>query len=253
MQHKKSIIFCAVCVETDFLGPNHYINRTKHLINGLREHTNYHLSLLTDEPNQFEDVMHDRLTVYRIGDVSEYPLKSGNRFNMHLKKEAIRVAKEKFDDEIIIYCDCDIFPVKWDEELVQTLLARDFDIACRFGNSPWRDNAKDSIFYQKKIDEFEDLFYDDLLDCKIAAETNFIIKRNEKLDVFLDFWGQVAEISLRRNSFTYYDAVYFGTAMYHSKMNIDRMTPSNCWGQYGDLWRLYHKKMEVDFFNMLKW
>jgi hypothetical protein len=100
--------------------------------------------------------------------------------------------------------------------------------------------------FQNKIDtEYEGLYYDELDMSPNPAETHVLIKNNEKLEKFLEFWDKVSKNN-KHNLPTYHDGVYFGTSGIYAKMNMIGMTHES---KFIDYCRISHGDNTLNFFG----
>lgn len=192
-----------------------YIQRSKLLINSVLNLTDKDIIVVTNNTNEYQELINDRLKIYDIEHLTDDKLISGGMFNMHLKRVPISIAN-KLGYENIMYCDCDTYFDKWDENSYQELLNKDFDIAFKGGGN--LEGLLHLPHYNIKVKEMGNLWYDDLKKSTNMAEVFILFKTPVKLLKFIDFWDKISDKNKDFTHNTYYDSFYFGVSMYHSNM-----------------------------------
>jgi cephalosporin hydroxylase len=212
------VCISTVAIEIDE-NSTRYITAAKKLIESNLLHTNYDILILTNRPDDFSYIDSSRVIIVDYDSKFSEPIISGGRFNMHIKRRPIQLAKD-LGYGIIYYNDCDCYIVGWDEEDFSNTLNDDFDIAFVLHANPQLGGLRETYpHFQEKIDkEFVGLYYDELDNSPNPAETRVIFKNNGKLNDFLHFWGLISEQN--KDYSTYHDGVYFGTSSLYSKMKM---------------------------------
>lgn len=222
-----------------------YLKPFRDHISSYLQYTDFDILVLSNCIDKVKDTFHDRVSFIDYDKNFNEPVISCKRFNMHLKRLAIRLGSEK-DYDIIYHHDCDFYITGWDQESYLELINRDYDIIYPNSSRPQLGALRRNYpHFQKKVeDEFGDLYYDELDQAPNASETAIIFKNNNKLKIFLDFWDKIAEKN--NDFFTYHCAVYFGTAAVHSKMNITHVTEKNKFSKYA---RIHHNGKLLNYYG----
>jgi len=207
-----------------------YLKNAKKLIDTYLNYTNFDILLLTNNPSYFDE-KNTRLKIYDYDLIYEEPIKSSNKFNMHLKRLPIKLGMNLGYD-IIFFTDCDCFVTGWDSNSFENKVNEDFDVAFPNHANPQLGSLRKTHphFNQKIQTEFKDLFYDKLNNSPNPNETRVIFKNNQKLKKFLSFWD---EISKRNNNYlTYFSGVYFGTSATHADMKMIGITKNDLFTKF---------------------
>lgn len=222
-----------------------YLKPAHQLVDTYLEHTNFDIILLTNSTGSFSSIENDRVSIVDYNNFYDETIQSNKRFNMHIKRHAIRLGSQK-EYDLVYHHDCDFFITGWDQESFLETVEQDYDVIFPNDSRPQLGGLRQNYkHFQEKIDlEFGDLYYDELDKAPNASETAIIFKNNSKLEVFLDFWDKVAEKN--NDFFTYHCAVYFGTAAIHSKMNITHVTPNYKFSTYG---RIHHNGRLLNYYG----
>ena len=96
---------------------------------------------------------------------------------------------------MIVYCENNLILTDWNEISFNKFSNNDFDIAFIRNVDPQIGYLRnDYEHFQKIIDNEFELIYEESFDSAPNPETfYFIVKNNEKLDLFLEFWNQIYE------------------------------------------------------------
>jgi|14BtaG_2_1085337.scaffolds.fasta_scaffold08981_4 hypothetical protein len=222
-----------------------YHEKALKLISGYLEFTDFDILVLTNNVDYFKHINNKRLLVFNYDENFNEPIKSANKFNMHLKRYPLRLAT-KMNYDVIYHHDCDCYINGWDSESYDKLINQDYDVI--FPSSPRPQLGglrKTHKHFQQKIDrEFVGLYYDELDQSPNPAETRIIFKNNDKLKVFLDFWDKISNNN--NNYLTYYCGVYFGTSSIHSKMKMGQVVRNLKFSSYG---KISHQNKTLNYFG----
>lgn len=226
-------------------GIERYVKPLSDLITSYLEYTDFDILILTNVPEKLNHIDSKRIFIIDYYSNFSEPHISANKFNMHLKRTAIRLGSQK-DYEIIYHHDCDCYITGWDQYSYLEFIKKDYDIIFPNSSHPQLGGLRANYkHFQDKIDkEFVDLYYPELDLAPNASETRIIFKNNSKLKVFLDFWDQISEKN--KDFFTYFDSVYFGTSAIHSKMKITHVNDQVKFSTFG---RINHKPRILDYYG----
>ena len=208
-----------------------YLESAKKLIKSNLEYTDFDVLILTNHVDYFKDINDARVEILNYHDHFRENSISGGKFNMHLKRYPIRMAKNMGYD-VIFYNDCDCFIDGWDNKSFTLKMENDFDIFFVSHANPQLGGLRKSYeHFQKKIDiELAGIYTEDMDNAPNPAETRVIFKNNQKLNLFLEFWDKISNNN--NNYFTYYDGVYFGTSSIYAKMKLGSVTKSDEFSKY---------------------
>ena len=208
-----------------------YLKNSKKFIETHLNFTNYDILLITNRTAFYKEFQNARLNIVNYGDHFKEPIMSSNRFNMHLKRYPIKMAKD-LDYDVVFYNDCDCYIDGWDEKSFNRKIEESFDIFFVAHANPQLGGLRRAYkHFQDKVDnELKDLYYDDLDSSPNPAETRIIFKNNSKLFDFLEFWDKISKNN--NNYFTYYDGVYIGTSSIYAKMNLGAVTRNDEFSKY---------------------
>lgn len=203
-----------------------YLDAAEKLIESNLAYTDFDILLLTNKIDLFKHINNARVTVLNYSELFQENLISAGKFNMHLKRYPILIAKN-FGYNIIIYNDCDCFIDGWDSKSFETKIEEDCDIFFVSHANPQLGGLRKAYkHFQEKIDnELNGLYTHDMDEAPNPAETRVIFKNNEKLNLFLEFWDKISNNN--KNYFTYYDGVYFGTSSIYAKMKLGAVTKTS--------------------------
>jgi len=245
IEKTNNVCVAAISIEMANNTGKNYASHAKHMVDTYLEHTTFDIVVLTDAPERFSEY-NERVKVVSYDDNFTEEKKIGGFFNYHLKRLAIKTAKD-LDYETILYVDCDCYLVGWDNESFIKKCSEDFDMAfVSHAHPQLGDLRKTYQHFQNKIDtEYEGLYYDELDMSPNPAETHVLIKNNEKLEKFLEFWDKVSKNN-KHNLPTYHDGVYFGTSGIYAKMNMIGMTHES---KFIDYCRISHGDNTLNFFG----
>lgn len=220
---------CTLCICLDDSDKN--IHNTKKLIESNLKYTKFDILVLTNKPLEFKEIEDARLIVVDYDSNFVETKISGNKFNMHLKRYPISLAK-KMKYDVVFYNDCDCYIDGWDDESFEKKINEEYDVFFpRHANPQLGDLIKNYKHFKDKVEqEFGDLYTPDMDMSPNPAETRIIFKNNEKLDAFLDFWDKIS--NRNKNFFTYYDGVYFGTSSIFAKMKMTGVNKSDIFSKY---------------------
>lgn len=245
---EKNNNFCvaAISIKNPINTGKDYSIHAKRMIESYLEHTNFDIVIVTDNPSSFNELDINRVKIVNYDNHFDECKNISGFFNYHLKRYAILVAKE-FEYEIIYYVDCDTYIIGWDNESFKNKCEEDFDIAFVSHASPaLGDLRRDYKHFQDKIDlEYEGLYYDELDMAPNPAETHVLIKNNEKLSNFLEFWDKVSKNN-KHNNPTYHDGVYFGTSGVYAGMKMVGMNHQSTFTEFS---RISHGEGILNFFG----
>jgi len=199
-----------------------YLKTSKNLINSYLEFTNFDILILTNDIDFYKktyNLNNKRLIFIDYHTNFSESIISGNKFNMHIKRHAIRYGSE-LNYDIIYHHDADCYITGWDQLSYEELIKKDYDIIFPTTEIPQLGvlRKKYKHIEDKIQNEYGDLYYDDLDQSPNPAETRIIFKNNNKLKKFLDFWDKISDNN--NNYFTYFVGVYIGTSALHAKMKM---------------------------------
>jgi len=203
------------------------INDTKNLIESVLSFTNFDFILLTDFVSSFSDFNNDRIKVIKYSDYFNEEKYICGYSNFHIKRHSISIAK-KFNYDMIVYCENNLILTDWNEISFNKFSNNYFDIAFIRNVDPQIGYLRnDYEHFQKIIDnEFESI-YEESFDSAPNPETfYFIVKNNEKLDLFLEFWNQIYEKNINKFP-TYFGGVYLGILSIKSNMRMIGISNEN--------------------------
>ena len=245
-EKNKNICVTAISIQNSNNTEKNYSIHAKRMIESYLEYTNFDIVIVTDNPSEFDDLDIDRVKVVNYDNHFDESKKISGFFNYHLKRYGILVAKE-FGYDIIYYVDCDSYIVGWDMNSFLEKCDEEFDIAFVQHASPQLGDLRRLYkHFQDKIDlEFEGLYYDELDMAPNPAETHVLIKNNEKLSKFLEFWDKVSKNN-KHNNPTYHDGVYFGTSGIYADM---KMIGMNHQSKFTEFSRISHGDKILNFFG----
>jgi hypothetical protein len=243
---KPNIKTCVCGVAIEINGGSRYLESAMKMVKTNLEYTNYDILLLTNNVEFFNEINCERLILIDYSKNFNEPILSDNRFNMHIKRQPIKLASN-LNYDVIYYNDCDCFINGWDDYSFKEKCYEDFDVAFVSHANPQLGGLRKAYpHFQEKIDlEFDGLYYDELDDSPNPAETRVIFKNNEKLTKFLHFWDLISKQN--NNYFTYHDGVYFGTSSIYAKMKMIGVTPYDPFTKYC---RISHGEGELDYFGV---
>jgi len=195
------------------------INTTKKSIESILQHTNLDIMLATDFVNEFSVISDERIKIIPYSDFFNDEKTIQGFPNFHINRHLFKVAV-KFDYQYIIYSD-GIEISEWNDEIFYNFIKKDFDISFLKSTEPQMRYLIDNFEHYKSIIELEiDDLYDTSLDDSPNPESYFfIVKNNEKLKTFLDFWDILYEKNNGKYP-TYYCGVYLGVLSLKSDMKI---------------------------------
>jgi hypothetical protein len=246
LNKSNNICVTAVSIQNSNNIGKDYSVHAKRMAESYLEYTDFDVVIVTDNPKSFSDINNDRLKIIDYDSRFDERKMVSNFFNYHLKRYAILVAKE-LNYQTILYVDCDCYIVGWDMESFLNKLREEFDIAfVTHAHPQLGDLRRNYKHFQEKIDlEFEGLYYESLDMAPNPAETHVLIKNNEKLTEFLDFWDKISKNN-KHNNPTYHDGVYFGTSGIHAKMNMIGVDLSS---NFTNFCRISHGDGTLNFFG----
>jgi hypothetical protein len=210
---------------------NKYIKSAKKLIDSNLKYTNFDILVVTNRPNEFKCFSDARVKIFDYYKNFEETITSSNKFNMHLKRYPIKIAK-KLGYHVIFYNDCDCYITGWNDQSFEEKIKQDFDVFFVSHANPQLGGLRKTYkHFQDKIDnELQDLYTEEMDMAPNPAETRIIFKNNDKLSKFLSFWDLISDKN--KNFMTYYDGVYFGTSAIYSKMNMGAVIKSDIFSKY---------------------
>lgn len=237
------VCICTSAIEIS--NSNRYIEKTKILIESYLKYTNFDILVLTNKINELAYIKNKRIKLIDYNTNFDEKIISDQRFNMHIKRYPIKLAK-KLGYKIIYFHDCDCYIVGWDNESFETKCNEDFDVAFVSHANPQLGGLRANYkHFQDKVDnEFGDLYYSDLDNSPNPAETRVLFKNNEKLNKFLYFWDLISKRN--NNYFTYHDGVYFGTSAVYAAMKMIGITPAD---KFASFCRISHMDKVLDYFG----
>lgn len=203
------------------------ISQTKNLIDSVLSFTNFDFILLTDFIDDFSSYMSDRVKIIKFSDYFDEEKNIGNFPNFHIKRHSISIAK-KFKYDLIICSDVETILTNWDDVSFNKFSNKDFDIAFVRSFEPQIGYLRREYeHFQKIIDTEFDSIYEESFDLSPNPETfYFIVKNNEKLDLFLKFWDEIYENNINKFP-TYFGGVYLGILSVKSNMKMDGISKEN--------------------------
>jgi hypothetical protein len=245
-EKNKNTCVAAISIKNPTNTGKDYSIHAKRMIESYLEHTNFDIVIVTDNPSSFNELDTNRVKIVDYDNHFDECKKISGFFNYHLKRYAISVAKE-FEYDVIYYVDCDTYIIGWDDESFKNKCEEDFDIAFVSHASPALGDLRTHYkHFQDKIDlEYEGLYYDELDMAPNPAETHVLIKNNEKLTKFLEFWDKVSKNN-KHNNPTYHDGVYFGTSGIYADM---KMIGMNHQSKFTEFSRISHGDKTLNFFG----
>lgn len=240
---KTLIVTAAIQInENDFS----YLKKSLNLIETYLKYTDFSILILTNNVDYY-DVNDQRVQIVDYNKNFNEPIVSSSKFNMHIKRLAIRMGSET-DYDIVYHHDCDCYIDGWDDESYHNLINMDYDVIF-----PGKNNERPQLgslrktykHFQDKIDrEFVGLYYDELDQSPNPAETRIIFKNNEKLISFLNFWDKISKNN--KNFLTYFCGVYFGTSAKHSNMKMYSVNENMKFSKYG---KISHQNKVLNYFG----
>ena len=241
---KSKICVSSICIQVGQNDKN-YLEHGKTMTKSFLENTTYDVVIVTNNVEYFSDLNDDRVKVFNYFEHFSDPITSGNKFNYHLKRQAIRMG-QMLGYDIIYYNDTDCYIEGWDSESFLKKCSQDFDVAFVKHAHPQLGGLRKAYkHFQDKIDlEFVGLYYDELDESPNPAETSVIFKNNSKLKKFLKFWDKISKQN--NNYLTYFDGVYFGTSAVDSKM---KMTGIDVDCKFTEYSRISHGDRILNFFG----
>jgi hypothetical protein len=241
---KSKICVSAICIQVNDNDKN-YLEHGKIMANSFLKNTEYDVVIVTNYVDYFSDLTDGRVKVFDYNEHFDEPVTSGNKFNYHLKRQAIRMG-QMLGYDIIYYNDTDCYIEGWDSESFLKKCSQDFDVAFVKHASPQLGGLRRAYkHFQDKIDtEFVGLYYDELDNAPNPAETSVIFKNNSKLKKFLKFWDKISKNN--KNYLTYFDGVYFGTSAIDAKMKMTGIDTDCKFTEYS---RISHGDRLLNFFG----
>lgn len=238
------ICVSSICIQVGQNGKD-YLEHGKIMSKSFLDNTPYDIVIVTNNTDYFSDLDSDRVKVFDYFEHFSEPITSGNKFNYHLKRQAIRMG-QMLGYDIIYYNDTDCYIEGWDSESFLKKCSQDFDVAfVKHANPQLGGLRKTYKHFQDKIDlEFVGLYYDELDESPNPAETSVIFKNNSKLKKFLKFWDKISKQN--NNYLTYFDGVYFGTSAVDAKM---KMTGIDIDCKFTEYSRISHGDRILNFFG----
>lgn len=236
------------CIEIDQFSTR-YVESCKNLIFSYLKYTRFDILVLTNKPEHFNQINSKRVIIKSYNDIYDENILSSGRFNMHIKRLPISIASDMPYD-LIYYHDCDCYIVGWDSKNFNEKCSEDFDVAFVSHANPQLGSLRKNYkhFEEKILNEFGDLYYEELDSSPNPAETRVIFKNNLKLKEFLNFWDKIS--NRNKDFFTYHDGVYFGTSAVHSKMKMIGITHFD---NFSKFCRIKHGDNILDYFgNVIK-
>lgn len=247
------IVFCSVCISMK--SPKKpYSEWGKQFILSVLQNTPHKVSLLTNVVDYFSEFKNnDRVILI---DSEDKRIRAEHKdswvktfFWMHLKRHAIKHCANNFANaKYIIYADCDSFPNEsWDSKKFYKFLSKcDFDIAyhhiahLNYGN------------WKKEIEPLSSQIPKSNLSLKsVPQETNLIIKNNEKLKLFLDFWGKI-EKRTGSSKRTHRIGAPIGYSVLFAQMKVQIMPnhDNKIWNNYyTKFWTLHNLGYDCNFYG----
>lgn len=222
-----------------------YLEKSLNLIKTYIEYTDFDILILTNNVEFYNDIKNTRVRIVDYNKNFTEPIKSANKFNMHIKRLAIKLGSET-DYDIIYHHDCDCYITGWDDNSYREAINGEYDVLFPTDARPQLGGLRKNFkHFQEKIDkEFVGLYYDELDLSPNPAETRIIFKNNDKLKIFLDFWDMISNNN--RNFLTYYCGVYFGTSSFHAKMKMSNVKPDMEFSKYG---KITHQNKILNYFG----
>lgn len=211
-----------------------YLKHAYTLLESIYKNTNSVASVLTNNPNYFEDLPKDRIKIF---DTKDYNLTLKDRgYNQFLKAHALKLAKQQTDD-YIIFLDGDTKINDWDQELIEELLSEsNYDIFGKriyCGLAKYKSNPK--IHFKK--------YHDEILKLKNGGysvqETHVIFKNNHsKLDKFLNLVLEFEKNNIEKGSRLDFIGIYFGICSSLCGFSVQ--------GPLTKQWIKYYKQYQLD-------
>ena len=228
---KTLIVTAAIQIDKDDF---YYLETSKKLIDGYLNFTDFDILILTNNIKYYDFVKNDRVILVDYHDNFDEPITSLNKFNMHIKRLAIKLGSD-LNYDLIYHHDCDCYIDGWDKQSYDDLVIQDYDVIFPTSEHPQLGKLRKYYeHFQEKIDkEFIGLYYEELDLSPNPAETRIIFKNNEKLKTFLNFWDKISENN--KNYLTYYCGVYFGTSAKHSNMKMYSVKSEMEFSKYGKI------------------
>ena len=241
---KSKICVSSICIQVNNNDKN-YLEHGKIMTNSFLKNTEYDVVIVTNNVDYFSDLTDSRVKVFDYYEHFDEPVTSGNKFNYHLKRQAIRMG-QMLGYDIIYYNDTDCYIEGWDGDSFLKKCSQDFDVAfVKHANPQLGGLRKAYKHFQDKIDtEFVGLYYDELDNAPNPAETSVIFKNNPKLKKFLKFWDKISKNN--KNYLTYFDGVYFGTSAIDAKMKMTGIDTDCKFTEYS---RISHGDRLLNFFG----
>jgi cephalosporin hydroxylase len=235
----------STCFELN-LNSKKYTDSAKNMIKSHLRYTNFDIILLTNKKEEFENINDGRVKILDYYSLYNESHISSNKFNMHLKRYPIKLAKD-YGYDIIFHNDCDCFINDWDDSSFKEKIKTDYDVFfVSHANPQLGGLIKNYKHFREKVEnELGSLYTEDMNSAPNPAETRVIFKNNEKLDLFLSFWDKISNNN--KNYFTYYDGVYFGTSAIYAKMKMGAVNRKDDFSKYCFI---YHGDDILDYFGV---
>ena len=223
-----------------------YTDSAKKMIESHIKYTNFDIILLTNKKEEFKNFNDSRIKIFDYHSLYNEPHISSNKFNMHLKRYPIKLAKD-YGYDIIFHNDCDCFITDWDSFSFEEKINTDCDVFFVSHANPQLGGLKKNYkhFKDKVEQELKGLYTEDMDSAPNPAETRVIFKNNEKLNSFLLFWDKISNNN--KNYFTYYDGVYFGTSAIYAKMKMGAVKRTDDFSKYCFI---HHGEDTLDYFGV---
>jgi hypothetical protein len=222
-----------------------YLEKGKKLIISNLEFTDFDILLLTNNVEYFNEIKNNRLMIIDYDKTFNEPIISGQKFNMHIKRLAIRLGSQRNYD-VVFHNDCDCYITGWDNESYLNLINGNYDVIFPTNPRPQLGGLRKSYkHFQDKIDkEFVNLYYEELDYSPNPTETRIIFKNNDKLKLFLNFWDKISNNN--KNYLTYYCGVYFGTSSKHANMEMGHVTVND---KFSEFCKISHQNKVLNYFG----
>ncbi len=253
-------IIATLCVDTTckkFTPDNRYFSETVILLNSYLKHTNFDILVTTNMVDYFNDFKtNPRVIITDLRDHCDDPLIARCYINMNLKRIPIKLASQ-LDYDVVYHHDCDCFVVGWDQESYIRSIDNEFDFYMptnyNVGNRIELLRV-DKVFKhlnEKLKCEFENtnITYPDWGGAPHMAETRILIKNNDKMKLFLEYWDRIAETNKANYIANRYqatmDGIYFGTCAWYAKMKLSRMHPT----EFTNYCRIHHGLRILNYYG----
>jgi hypothetical protein len=241
---KTLIVTTAIQIESnDF----YYLETSRKLIDSYINLTDFDILILTNNVEYYKFLKNDRIRLFDYNETFNEPIKSSGKFNMHIKRLAIKLGCD-LNYDIIYHHDCDCYIDGWDQQSYDELVEQDYDVIFPTSETPQLGELRKTYqHFQDKINnEFVGLYYDELDLSPNPAETRIIFKNNQKLKTFLDFWDKISKNN--KNYLTYNCGVYFGTSAKHSNMKMYSVKKDMDFSKYG---KIKHRNKTLNYFGVI--